>query len=93
MTPEVAIITGLCVVLAMGMLIAVSRHKKSSTRQLNLVGSTGIVDQDLEPQGTVIIQGELWRASSSEGTRLAAGSRVEVIGTLDHLLLVKPPAQ
>lgn len=79
--------------LAMGMLIAVSRHKKSATGQLTLVGSIGIVGKDLEPQGTVIVQGELWCASSSEGTGLAAGSKVEVIGTRNHLLLVKLHAQ
>lgn len=93
MTPEAAIIPGLCVVLAMGTVIAVSRHKKSATGPLTLVGSIGIVVKDLQPQGTVIIQGELWRASSSEGTGLTAGSKVEVIGTRDHLLLVKLRAQ
>jgi membrane-bound ClpP family serine protease len=93
MTPETAIIPGLCVALAVGILIAVSRHKKSSTGRLALVGSIGIVDKALEPQGTVIIQGELWRASLNEGTGLATGSKVEVTGTSNHLLLVKLHAQ
>lgn len=79
--------------LAMGMLIVISRHKKSATGQLRLVGSIGMVDTKLEPHGTVLIQGELWRASSSEGTGLATGSLIEVIGTRDHLLVVKLRAQ
>jgi membrane-bound ClpP family serine protease len=93
MTSTAAIILGLCLMLAIVMLVAVSRHKKSATLQISLVGSIGIVDKDLEPNGTVLIQGELWRASSSDGIGLATGSKIEVTGTRDHLLLVKPRAQ
>ena len=74
-------------------LLAASRHKKSATGQMSPVGLIGTVDKDLEPHGSVLIQGELWRASSSEDMRLAAGSRIEVIGTRDHLLLVKRHTQ
>jgi membrane-bound ClpP family serine protease len=88
MTPEPTIIVGICVVLATGILAAVSRHKKSATGPLSQVGSIGIVDKGLEPQGTVLIQGELWLAFSSERTSLPAGSKIKVVGTCDHLLLV-----
>ena len=93
MAPMAAIILGLCVVLAMGMLIAISRHKKSGTRQPSLVGSIGIVEKAHGPQATLLIEGELWLASPSEGNELAAGSKIEVIGTRDHLLLVRLRAQ
>jgi len=53
--------------LAILTLLAVSRHKKSGNDQRSLVGTIGIVDKDLEPHGTVLIQGDLWRASSSAG--------------------------
>lgn len=89
MTSTVAIILGLCLMLPILTLLAVSRHKKSATDQMSLVGLIGTVDKDLEPHGSVLIQGELWRASSSDGIRLATGLRIEVIGTRDHLLLVK----
>lgn len=89
MTSEVAIILGVCVVLAAGMLAAVSHHKKSGTGNVRLVGSTGLVDTKLDPDGTVLIQGELWRACSNDGTGLAPGSKVKVVGTRDHLLLVQ----
>ena len=71
MAPGAAIILGVCVVLAAGMLAAVSRHKKSGTGDVRLVGSTGLVDTKLDPHGTVLIQGELWRAcSKANGTGL-----------------------
>ncbi len=57
-----------------------------------LVGSIGVVEERLDPDGTVIIAGELWRACLTEGVRLAKGARVRVVGTRDHLLLVKPHA-
>ena len=92
MTSTVALIPGLCLLLAILTLLAVSRHKKSATGLISLVGSIGIVEKDLEPDGTVFIQGELWRASSCDGIGLATGSRIEVTGTRDHLLLVKRQA-
>ena len=89
MTSEAAIILGLCVLLAIGILAALSRHKKFGTDHLILVGSIGVVDTKLDPQGTILIDGELWNAFSNEPTGLAPGSRIEVVGTRDPLLLVK----
>ena len=89
MTSAAAIILVVCIVLAEGVLAAVSRHKKSGTGFVRLVGSIGLVDTKLDPHGSVLIRGELWRACSSEGAGLAPGSRVKVVGTRDHLLLVK----
>ena len=88
MTSGPAIILGVFVVLAAGTLAAISRHKKSGPGHIRLVGSTGLVYTELNPHGTVLIQGELWRACSNDGTGLAPGSKVKVVGTLDHLLLV-----
>ena len=89
MTSAAAIILGICVVLAAAMVAAVSRHKKSGTGFVRLVGATGLVEMKLDPHGTVIIQGELWRACSNDGTGMVTGSRIKVVGTRDHLLLVK----
>jgi len=77
------------VALGAAMLAAVSRHRKSGTDDVRLLGSHGFVETRLNPCGTVLIQGELWRACSSDGTGLDPGSRVKVVGTLDHLLLVR----
>jgi membrane-bound ClpP family serine protease len=89
MISEAAIILVVCVALAAAMLAAVSRHRKSGTGDVRLVDSIGFVDTKLDPCGTVIIHGELWRACSSDGTQLAPGSKVKVVGTRDHLLLVR----
>lgn len=89
MTSEVAIILGVCVALAAAMLAAVSRHKKSATGSVSVVGSTGLVDTKLDPHGTVLIHGELWRACSDNGTGMVPGSKIKVVGTRGHLLLVK----
>ena len=89
MNSAVAIILGVGVALAAAMLAVVSRHRKSGTDDVKPVGSLGFVDTRLDPCGTVLIRGELWRACSSDGTGLAPGSRVKVVGTRDHLLLVR----
>ncbi|MDQ2921752.1 MAG: hypothetical protein M3R52_09120 [Acidobacteriota bacterium] len=89
MTLEAAIILGVCVVMAAGQLAAVSRLKKSGTGYVRLVGATGLVNTKLEPHGTVLIHGELWRACSSDGSAIATRSKVSVVGMRDHLLLVR----
>ena len=40
-----------------------SRHKKSATSEIKLVGSRAQVDAKLAPEGTVLVHGELWRAA------------------------------
>lgn len=82
-------ILGVCLVLVAGMIVAVARHKKSGTGDLELVGSTGVVDAKLDPHGTVLIRGELWSACSNGGEAIAPSSKVTVIGTRDHLLVVR----
>jgi membrane-bound ClpP family serine protease len=83
------VILVVCIGLAAAMLAAVSRHKKSGTGDLRLIGSTGLVDTKLDPHGTVLIHGELWSACSNDGNAIASGSKVSVIGMRDHLLLVR----
>ena len=51
-------------------------------------GSTGIVVNDLAPEGTIKIQGEYWRAYSEEVA--TSGQEVEVITEDGMLLLVRP---
>ena len=70
------------------MLAAVSRHKKSGTGDVKLIGATGLVDTRLDPHGTVLIHGELWRACSNDGSSIATRSKISVVGIRDHLLLV-----
>ena len=69
-------------------LAALSRHKKSATHEIELIGSSARVDSPITPEGTVLVQGELWRARSANGTNIAANTIVRVIGISGHLLIV-----
>jgi membrane-bound serine protease (ClpP class) len=81
-----AVLTSLLLFLVVA---GLSRHKKSSLRALTLIGETGVIESDLDPEGAVIINGELWRACARAGSELKARNRVRVIGTRAHLLLVE----
>ena len=68
---------------------ALSRHKKSSAGDIKLIGETGLVDSTLDPEGTVIVGGELWRARSRGGNGISPRTRVRVVGLEGHLALVE----
>ncbi|MFN2512550.1 MAG: NfeD family protein [Pyrinomonadaceae bacterium] len=86
----VLIIAGAGAFLAILLVLAgMSRHKKSATSEFQLVGSRAQVDADLVPEGTVLVQGELWRARSADGTSIASRTVVQVVGLSGHLLLVQ----
>lgn len=65
------------------------RHKKQSSADVILVGRRGCVTEQLDPEGAVIVDGELWRAVSHDGVSLATGRWVRVRGAQDHLLVVE----
>jgi membrane-bound serine protease (ClpP class) len=64
---------------------ALSRHKKAGTGNIKLIGEIARVDSRLDPEGTVIISGELWRARSNSGDSISPHARVRVVG-FEHLL-------
>jgi len=70
-------------------LMALSRHKKSGTGPIQLLGAEGLVQAELRPEGAVLIKGELWRARSIDGTNIAVRERVEVASVDRHLIVVK----
>ena len=80
----------LIVVLMALYLAALSRHRKSATGDLHLTGSRARVEKQLDPEGTILVQGELWRARSASGEVLTTDSVVRIVGTEKHLLLVEP---
>jgi membrane-bound serine protease (ClpP class) len=69
---------------------ALSRHKKSSAGELNLMGALAQVETDLEPEGAVLVRGELWRARTLSGAVVRSGRDVRVVGAKGHLLEVEP---
>lgn len=60
-----------------------------SSIHLKLVGASGIVSEDLNPAGAVLINGELWPARSSGGNTISANQRVLVIDVDQGQLIVE----
>ena len=54
-----------------------------------LVGKVGVALTDVAREGQVMIEGEIWRARSLSGERIARGSRVRVAGVEGLTLLVE----
>ena len=80
---------GLATLLAAVAGISLWKHKKSGTGKIRLVGATALVESELSPEGAVLIDGELWRARSLDGTTIPVNQQVEVAGLEGHLVLVK----
>jgi|GEM_PF-1841722 len=70
---------------------AMSRHQKSAGRPLQLEGRIAVVLEALEPEGAVLVDGELWRARAQSGDRIARG-RVRIVGARGHWLEVEAVA-
>jgi membrane-bound ClpP family serine protease len=68
---------------------AFSRHKKVASSDVRMLGQIARVDTTLDPEGTVLLSGEMWRAKSSNGATISSRARVRVVGFQDHFVLVK----
>ena len=77
------------VALALVVVVALYIHKKAGVGDIRLVGKIAEVDTKLDPEGTVIVCGELWRARSKDGRHISTHARVRVVGFEDHLALVE----
>ncbi len=82
-------ILALFAVIALAIVIALYRHKRKSSGEVRLIGELCQVNTKLTPDGTVIVLCELWPARSIDGTFIAPPDLARVVGTQDHLLLVK----
>ena len=60
--------------------VALYAHKRAGAGDIKLIGEVAQVDTKLDPEGTVIVCGELWRARSKDGVRISAGTKVSVVG-------------
>ncbi|HEX8560893.1 MAG TPA: NfeD family protein [Pyrinomonadaceae bacterium] len=68
-----------------------SRQLKLSRRPLRLVGSVASVESPLEPEGFVLVGGELWRARARDGVRVGPGvANVRVVGARGCVVEVEP---
>lgn len=67
-----------------------SRHKKSSHAPVRLVGRAASVERALNPEGFVMVDGELWRARLRAGGRVGRDeSVVRVVGASGCVLEVE----
>jgi membrane-bound serine protease (ClpP class) len=73
---------------ALLVVIALYRHKNSAAGEVKLIDAIGQVTSDLNPEGSVMVHGELWRARSATGVSITAPVRVRVVEARDHLLIV-----
>ena len=80
-----------CLITACVAVAALSRHQKSSGGELRLEGRVGQVVRALEPEGAVLVGGELWRARTRNGDKIARG-QVRIVGARGHWLEVESVA-
>lgn len=69
--------------------VALFLHKRASSGDIKLIGELAQVDTKLDPEGTVIVCGELWRARAKDGAHISTHARVRVVGFEDHFALVE----
>lgn len=87
-TPVLLTLTSLAFLILPVLVVHRSRHKKRHHVPLaNLVAS---VEHQLDPAGTIMVEGELWRAQSVTGETITSRQSVVIVGTEGPVLLVKP---
>ena len=84
------VVLSICAGAAAAIVAALSEHKKSRAGDMELIGLRAVVETQLDPEGTVLVRGELWRASSNNGSVVDPKHKVHIIGARDHLLVVEP---
>jgi membrane-bound serine protease (ClpP class) len=82
------VLGGIAVVATL-VVVALYAHKRAGAGDIKLIGEVAQVDKKLDPEGTVIVCGELWRARSKDGKRISAGAKVSVVGFDGLLALVE----
>jgi len=81
-------ISAVLIILAVLIALRSRRHKLLFTPS-NLIGSSAIVDKPLEPDGSVIVQGEIWLARSADGKSIPEKTKVTIVGVQSPFLIAK----
>jgi len=82
-----AVVTALFFALIVG--LGIRAHlRKPTTGKEGLVGAIGIASEDLNPSGTIMVEGELWSAESVSGL-IEKGEKVKVLEVKGMLLKVE----
>jgi membrane-bound serine protease (ClpP class) len=66
-------------------------RRKSLTGEEGMISSVGIAQTDINPEGRVLIRGEVWRARAAQN--IMSGTRVRVIAIENLTLRVEPEAE
>ena len=86
----IGIPVGMALIVAFGLAkIAQSVRTKTVTGKEALLGSVGTAKSPLEPDGSVLVWGQRWSATSEDGETIPTGSRVEVTSVDGFHLTVK----
>jgi membrane-bound serine protease (ClpP class) len=89
---QIVLVAGLVAVPALALfIIMMSRHKKAGAGELDLMGAIAVVETTLEPEGSVLVRGELWRARLRTGATVERGGTVRVVGAGGQYLLEVEP--
>jgi membrane-bound ClpP family serine protease len=64
-------------------------RRKKRRPHLPTLTSSAVVNTDLNPNGSVLADGELWNAQALRGHSIASQTEVTVVAFRDHLLLVE----
>jgi len=83
----VAVVTGLFFAFAVAKVIQ-ARRRPAVTGREGLVGKMAQARTSLDPDGTVLVKGELWQATAVNGP-IEAGESVEIVAVERLHLLVK----
>jgi len=65
------------------------QRKSPAIGTYSLIGMVGRAKRSINPEGTVLVNGEYWRARSLEGERIAPGEGVTVVGMEGRTLVVR----
>ena len=66
-------------------------RRKSLTGEEGMINSVGVAQTDINPEGRVLIRGEVWRARA--GQNILSGARVRVIALEGFTLRVEPESE
>jgi len=68
-----------------------AKKRKAVTGEAGMIGSLGVARTDLDPEGKVLVHGELWEARARQ--KVLAGTRVRVLEIEGLILLVEPVSE
>ena len=87
----IILLSSLCFGALLVYVVLSSRHHKAGASDLCLLGMNACVNTSLQPEGAVLLNGELWRVRLTHVSEtLRPGQKVRVVGADGHLLLVEP---